>query len=99
MYILFDVLSPKTTYPFRKPKVEISENETRINKTIQLRVPAFLNHSIKKTLVHTILRQSSPLCAYGALFHHVVTLKEERKVKTFCPLQQGQSLRQSVENV
>lgn len=69
MYILFDVLSPKTTYPFRKPKVEISENETRINKTIQLRVPAFLNHSIKKTLVHTILRQSSPLCAYGALFH------------------------------
>lgn len=98
MYILFDVLSPKTTYPFRKPKVEISENETRINKTIQLRVPAFLNHSIKKTLVHTILRQSSPLCAYGALFI-VVTLKEGRKVKTFCPLKQGQSLRQSVENV
>ena len=28
------------------------------------------------------------------LFFIVVTLKEGRKVKTFCPLQQGQSLRQ-----
>lgn len=39
------------------------------------------------------------LYVHMVIFFIVVTLKEGRKVKTFCPLKQGQSLRHSVENV